>query len=476
MDTILISDDDEDLLNSSVQIIGQFKVDPKPLEPSSAPSPILLPDSTPSPPLIPPPTPSPPPREASSIDSVYSSSSASPSKGKKRPSPAEKASRKSRKNDTKKKSDPAERLALEEAKRLKQKELEKEKLLNKAKRENAVCRSDENCLTKIDRKVLDILDDRDEVKLHVLFDEGSMRYIVESNDENTIKWTYKRVEVEEDALVTKYDESDWTMIVLSGREYLERILTYRDNPDDPKSLKSFICNLSRRHLRDSGSNIVILVYNLAEVLRIERAKEIKSYRQNFRKRFEEGDPSAPTHEQLPSISETPVLYIGPKDLQELRLTVEIDIKYNNPNWKVHLEFHEKSEEAIKAILCYSKSIARSNRKIINLSELGIDWAIDADKDRASDPTRSTEELKELWMKQLQQFASISLPIAKAIVSEYPFPRALIDQYNDLTTEEAETLLAELYVQKNLRRQIGQSISRKIHCFMTSRDPNILIDT
>ena len=141
---------------------------------------------------------------------------------------------------------------------------------------------------------------------------------------------------------------------------------------------------------------------------------------------------------------------------------------------MHVEFHEKTEDSVNSILRYTRSMARANRNEPNLNELGVDWAIQADKERAIDPTKSTDDLKKLWIRQLQQFTSITLPIANAIACEYPSPLALIDQYKQLGKGDAESLLAEIYVQKNFRRQVGANISRRIHCFLTSKDPNVRI--
>lgn len=426
-----------------------------------------------SPPLIPPPTPSPPPRPSSFSSNTNCSTSPTKHKErctKKRRSPTDRARKRVNNNNDNESPTKTPKPAREEARRLKQQELEKERLFMKAKRENAVCRQNENCITNVDRNVLNIIKDPDHIYLDVLFNESNMKYsIVEStNIKDTVRWTYKHTEVDGIQLVTQYYEGHWTMIVIDGSDYLKRILTYRDDPNDSQSLKSFICDILQRNARDSKSNLILLVYSLAETLKAEKKKEEKNYRKNFRDRFE-GNGT-----QQPSSLDTPVLCIGPKDLQDLRLTLEIDIRYHHPCWKMHVEFHEKTEDAVKAILRYTQSMAKASREQTDLSKLGIDWAIDADKERAFDPTKSLIDLKKLWIKQLQQFTSLSLPIANAIAAEYPSPSALLDQYKQLTKEEAETLLAQIYVQKNFKKQIGQSISRRIHCFMTSKNPDIHI--
>lgn len=464
-DTIVILDDN--IPNDTIEILDSDS-DSSLLEPVGEPT-----DRADSPLLIAPPTPSPPPRpsresNSSSITSDSrdsSSSNRSKSKSVKRTSPT---SGNSQEKSTK-------QLAREEAKRIKQHEQELQRLQTQAKKANALTKQYQNCVACIDKNILKIIEDPDELYIRTLFDENDINFDIKectTDISNTITWTYKQTHVVDDRLEETFHTSPWTMVVIHGCDYLNKITTYRDNPKDPKSLKNYLSDILKKNERNSKSNLVLLVYNLSETLKVEKMKEKKNYQQQFRDCYK-GNKDSTQQRPFPDCGS--ILAIGECELQDLRLTLEIDMKYNHPSWKFHIEFQEKTENAANSIVRYTRSIAKSAREEPDLSKMGIDWAISADKDRAIDPTKSTDDLKKLWVKQLQQFHDVTTPIANAIAEEYPSPLMLLDQYNSLTHDEAAGLLGEIHVQKRYKRLIGPSISRRIHCFLTGKNPDILID-
>lgn len=356
----------------------------------------------------------------------------------------------------------------EEAKRLKQQQKDEEKLQKEANRLNAASRALDNCTAVVSKSILKIINDPDEVVFKTLFDESMIKYRLSEHPrvDDGITWTYKRTEIVDNACVPKFKDSNWVSVVIPASDYLKKILTYKTKPDDNQSIKTHIVDLRRR----TQSDIILMVYNLANYLKSERMKEAKNYRKTFKDRFEsrkDADSDVVVEEDT---SNTPSL--GITELQELRLILEAEIKHELPNFKLHIEFHEKTNEVVNAIVRYTLSIAKFENKQKVRTSTGLDWAINMDKERAVDPTKSTEDLTKLWITQLQQFTQITLPIAKAIAAEYPSPCALLDQYKNLTKTEGEELLAELYVQRNVRRQIGIHISKRVHCFLTSQDPDI----
>lgn len=357
----------------------------------------------------------------------------------------------------------------EEVRQQKLKQKEEEKLLREVNRANAASRALDNCTAKIDSTILKIINDLEEVALKTLFDESMIRYeLVQTPKlENSIIWTYRRVEIKDGTCEETYWDSDWTMIVVEGEDYLRRLIAFRDKPEDQTSIKRFLTTC-----REScNSDLIVVVYNLSGYLKSERQREAKNYKRTFKDRFE----GARNKNQDETTKDTPVVTnIGVTDLQELRLRLELELKHEFPEWKLHFEFQEKTNDVVQLFARYTSSVAKLEIKRRTKTSTGIDWAINVDKERAVDPCKSSEDLTKLWIAQLQQFTQVTLPIAKAIAAEYPSPCALLDQYSTLTQPESENLLAELYIQRNLKRQIGQSISRRIYKFMTCEDPDIHI--
>lgn len=350
--------------------------------------------------------------------------------------------------------------------RLKAQQKEEERLLKEANRANAANKALDNCTANIDHNIPALINDPEETSLRTLFDESMAKYRLTeySKIENSISYTYKHVEVVDGACRSKFDDSKWMTVVMKGEEYLKRLMAYKNNEADPMSLKKFLTDIKNR----SKLSIILLVYNLNGHLKNERLKADKNYRRAFKDCFE-----GSTRETVPVQDDT-ILSIGETELQELRLMLEVELKRNHPDWKFHIEFYEKTLDIIQAIVRYTLSIAQFAPKQKVLTSTGLDWAINMDKERAVDPTKSKDDLTKLWITQLQQFSQITLPIAKAITADYPSPYALLDQYKNLSVQEAEELLAEIYVQRNLKRQIGSNISKRIHCFMTCKEPNVHI--
>lgn len=344
-------------------------------------------------------------------------------------------------------------------------------LLKEANKANAANKALENCRTVIDKNVLKFIGDPEGIVMRTLFDESMIKYSIleEQKIPNSITWTYKRTEVTEAGCVPVFKDAPWMIIIMDGKEYLERILTYRDNPENSQSIKKYLCRMRD----DLGCDIIFMVYNLSNYLKNERMKDAKQYRKTFKDRFE-GTASDATNSLPQEEERSRILSLGASELQDLRLMLEVEFKHDNPVWKFHIEFFEKTNDIITSLVKYSLSMAKLEVVRSVRSSTGLDWAINMDKEKACDPTKSTEDLTKLWVTQLQQFSQVTLPIAKCIAAEYPSPCSLIDQYRSLTRREAENLLSELYVQRNLKRQVGPSISKRIHCFFTSEDPDVHI--
>lgn len=353
------------------------------------------------------------------------------------------------------------KLAREDAKRLK----EAQAIQRQADKANGVGKFLQNCTAIIDKSAAEIIDPEG-YTIRTLFDEASALYRMDdcTKYESSITWSYRRTEAKGLNLVETHKDADWTLFVMDGADYLRRILLYRDDPDNCESIKNFICDT----MTCSGVNFMLLVYNLSKSLKEAKRQDEKQFRQNFRNTYESNRPGTTSGVDKRDGTTEGAASIGLTDLQDLRLDLELEIKFEHPNWKLQIDFEEKREDAIAAIVRYTKSVAKLEIERRKTEQTDFDWAINADKERAIDPLK---DLTKLWEKQLLQFAQLTTPIAKAITSEYPSPATLIDQYKHLTPEEGENLLAELHIGR-LRKQVGPTISRRIYRFMTTRDPKV----
>lgn len=307
--------------------------------------------------------------------------------------------------------------------------------------------------------------------LRVVLDEAMVKFNLTKSPKypDCIRWLFEKTEIVDDEIVETIKESSWLMLQMNGEEYMMRLAAYKKDKDHRDSLINYLS-----HFKDktSSKNVILIVSNLSQCLRLERAKEAKKYRQAFRDKFE-GTCNRGLIDSADSNSSNDLPEVSFNELGDLRLSIELDLNYKYSGWKVHINFAESKEDVVTAIEKYSRSISKIPSKQTAALH-GIDWAINMDKAKAYDPTKSDEDRTKLWLAQLQQFPLVTLPIAKAIASEYPSPFALIDQYKALSNEEGESLLAELYVQRSLKRQIGMNISKRVYCFATCKEPNIHI--
>ncbi|XP_055265123.1 probable crossover junction endonuclease EME2 isoform X2 [Moschus berezovskii] len=88
-------------------------------------------------------------------------------------------------------------------------------------------------------------------------------------------------------------------------------------------------------------------------------------------------------------------------------------------------------------------------------------------------------LRGVWWRQVRQFNRVSLAVADAVVSAFPSPRLLQQAYVACGTEQERlALLADLPVKTGmgaLPRRVGPDLSRRICLFLTTTDPDLLLD-
>ncbi|NXT82004.1 EME2 endonuclease, partial [Zapornia atra] len=88
-------------------------------------------------------------------------------------------------------------------------------------------------------------------------------------------------------------------------------------------------------------------------------------------------------------------------------------------------------------------------------------------------------LWEVWKRQIQQFNRVSPATAEAIAKAYPSPALLVKAYQECSTEdEKRLLLSDIRVRSETGgpdRRVGPDLSRRIHLFMVSTDPDLVLD-
>ncbi|XP_027469262.1 probable crossover junction endonuclease EME2 isoform X4 [Zalophus californianus] len=88
-------------------------------------------------------------------------------------------------------------------------------------------------------------------------------------------------------------------------------------------------------------------------------------------------------------------------------------------------------------------------------------------------------LRGIWWRQIRQFHRVSPAVADAIVTAFPSPRLLQQAYTRCSTEQERlALLADLPVKMGdgvRPRRVGPDLSRRICLFLTTTNPELLLD-
>ncbi|XP_016063564.1 PREDICTED: probable crossover junction endonuclease EME2 isoform X2 [Miniopterus natalensis] len=94
-------------------------------------------------------------------------------------------------------------------------------------------------------------------------------------------------------------------------------------------------------------------------------------------------------------------------------------------------------------------------------------------------TRDGTGLRGAWWRQIRQFNRVSPAVADAVVTAFPSPRLLQQAYLACGTEQERlALLADLPVKVDegaRPRRVGPDLSRRICLFLTSTNPDLLLD-
>ncbi|KAL1778672.1 putative crossover junction endonuclease EME2 [Sigmodon hispidus] len=94
-------------------------------------------------------------------------------------------------------------------------------------------------------------------------------------------------------------------------------------------------------------------------------------------------------------------------------------------------------------------------------------------------TKDGSGLRRVWWQQIRQLNRVSSAVADAVVTAFPCPRLLQQALLDCGTEQERlSLLADLPVKVHRGRQprrVGPDISRRICLFLTTTNPDVLLD-
>ncbi|XP_055460466.1 probable crossover junction endonuclease EME2 isoform X2 [Psammomys obesus] len=94
-------------------------------------------------------------------------------------------------------------------------------------------------------------------------------------------------------------------------------------------------------------------------------------------------------------------------------------------------------------------------------------------------TKDGSGLRGVWWRQIRQFNRVSPAVADAVVTAFPSPRLLQQALMDCSTEQERlNLLADLPVKAHRGRQprrVGPDLSRRIYIFLTTTNPDLLLD-
>ncbi|XP_052050029.1 probable crossover junction endonuclease EME2 isoform X2 [Apodemus sylvaticus] len=94
-------------------------------------------------------------------------------------------------------------------------------------------------------------------------------------------------------------------------------------------------------------------------------------------------------------------------------------------------------------------------------------------------TRDGSGLRGVWWRQIRQFNRVSTAVADAVVTAFPSPRLLQQALLDCSTEQERlSLLADLPVKAHRGKQprrVGPDLSRRICIFLTTTNPDLLLD-
>jgi hypothetical protein len=93
--------------------------------------------------------------------------------------------------------------------------------------------------------------------------------------------------------------------------------------------------------------------------------------------------------------------------------------------------------------------------------------------RTAPKIRSGHDAADTWRLTLQKIHGVSASIALTIVKKYPIMRSLWDAYNELSSDDAKKLLAQIQISD--KSKLGIALSTRIYNEFMCNDPNFRIN-
>lgn len=138
---------------------------------------------------------------------------------------------------------------------------------------------------------------------------------------------------------------------------------------------------------------------------------------------------------------------------------------------------ETGEEIAEFIRTYTKAVAEKPAKKDRLTSI---FSFHEEGTTGVKVDKSGHGLLKVWKQQLMQFKNISPDVAEALISVYPSPWLLMQDYKKCNSEkEAIRLLENIVVRRGAgvletTRRVGKELSRRIYTAMTCSDPAFVI--
>lgn len=170
--------------------------------------------------------------------------------------------------------------------------------------------------------------------------------------------------------------------------------------------------------------------------------------------------------------------------------------YLQMNHNTNVKHYETNDDIAEIIYNFTKAIAEYPSKCANDSNEFL--LADGACDKQAKIDKNGNGLLNVWTNMLERFQFVSKDQAFAIVSQYPSFYLLMQAYKNMSPAEAKLLLADIQVIKitfkiilmeNIAfyikvrrgagvlsnvRKLGPELSKKMHKFFTSLDPNEII--
>ncbi|XP_045623200.1 crossover junction endonuclease EME1 isoform X3 [Procambarus clarkii] len=266
-----------------------------------------------------------------------------------------------------------------------------------------------------------------------------------------------------DPLTLQETQAEEAVVVIPISDFIELIKqqVYEDGMEG----LCHQCRLWKRKL--NGANLTLVVCSVDEYLRSQKTGK----QQNFRSAVLGQTTKPAKGRKKKSGSEFPTLAttsVSRVDIETALVTAQLECGLNH-------RLLEDANKVASFILQVTKAVAETPFKR-EKGETTFSWYAEGNNTNTVKIDRSGVGLLKLWHQQLRQFNNVGVEVAQAIAREHPSPQILLESYRKCQTfREASLLLADIPVRRGAgplasTRRIGPELSKKIHLFFTTTDP------